>query len=461
MLTTVNFMNRAATVNTSVYTDKATDKDTLAARGNIPAQSHSVGKTQRTAGHHGAIVIGAGQAGLSMSYCLTAQGIDTIILEQSGRIAENWRSGRWDSFCLVTPNWQCQLPGFSYQGSDPDGFMVKEEIIEYLESYRAFFNPTIIFNSPVISLTKQADVFTVITANAIYTADQVVIACGSYHEPRIPACAQKLPTHIAQVHSQFYKNPQQLPPGDVLVVGTGQSGAQIAEDLHLAGRRVHLCVGPAPRVNRRYRGKDVVNWLEEMGYYQTTLETHPDGKNAVHSTNHYVTGRDGGRDLNLRIFAEQGMQLYGALRDADAENLWFKDDLQQNLDYADQVAARIVESIEAYIQKNGIDAPADTNIHSTFLPPLVDHLELSGSGINSVVWCTGFNMRFEWIKLPVLNDGYPQQKRGVTDVEGLYFLGLNWMHTWGSGRFYHVGRDAEYLSNIMAQVALKTTQQAD
>lgn len=457
----VNFMNRAATINSALYSAKATSNDTFAPKFNNPTQPHSDGKPQRAVGHVSAIVIGAGQAGLSMSYCLTQQGIDNIILEKSSRIAENWRSGRWDSFCLVTPNWQCQLPGFSYQGSDPDGFMVKEEIIEYLESYRAFFNPTIIFDSPVISLTKNADVFTVITADAIYTADQVVIACGSYHEPRIPACAQKLPAHIAQVHSQFYKNPQQLPPGDVLVVGTGQSGAQIAEDLHLAGRRVHLCVGPAPRVNRRYRGKDVVNWLEEMGYYQTTLETHPDGKNAVHSTNHYVTGRDGGRDLNLRFFAEQGMQLYGGLRDADAENLWFKDDLQQNLDYADQVAARIVESIEAYIQKNAIEAPADTNIHNTYLPPLVDHLDVAASGIQAVVWCTGFNMRFEWIKLPVLAEGYPQQKRGVTDVEGLYFLGLNWMHTWGSGRFYHVGRDAEYLSNIMAQVSLKTTQQAD
>lgn len=451
-------MNRAATVNSTAYSNAATDTDPLAPKLVNPAQTQSGGKTLCAGGHHSAIVIGAGQAGMAMSYCLTQQGINNIILEKSSRIAENWRSGRWDSFCLVTPNWQCQLPGFSYPGSDPDGFMVNEEIIDYLEGYRAFFNPTIIFNSPVISLTKQADVFTVITADAIYTADQVVIACGSYHEPRIPACAQKLPAHIAQVHSQFYKNPQQLPPGDVLVVGTGQSGAQIAEDLHLAGRRVHLCVGPAPRVNRRYRGKDVVNWLEEMGYYQTTLETHPDGKNAVHSTNHYVTGRDGGRDLNLRIFAEQGMQLYGALQDADAEKLWFKDDLKQNLDYADQVAARIVESIEAYIQKNAIAAPADTNIHSTFLPPLVDHLELSGSGINSVVWCTGFNMRFEWIKLPVLQAGYPVQKRGVTDVEGLYFLGLNWMHTWGSGRFYHVGRDAEYLSEVMTKMAAKTAR---
>lgn len=419
---------------------------------------HPINPTeQKTAkNHYPAIVIGAGQAGLSMSYCLTQQGIDNIILEKSSRVAENWRSQRWDTFCLVTPNWQCQLPGFAYQGPDPDGFMVKEEIVDYIESYRAFFNPTVIFNSPVISLSKHGDLFTLITAEAIYTAEQVVIACGSYHEPRIPAAAQKMPAHIAHVHSNFYKNPEQLPEGEVLVVGTGQSGCQIAEDLHLAGRRVHLCVGPAPRVNRRYRGKDVVNWLEEMGYYQTTLETHPDGKNAVHSTNHYVTGRDGGRDLNLRVFAQQGMQLYGGLKDAEGSQLFFKDDLKHNLDYADQVAQRIIDSIEAYIQKNGLEAPADTNIYSDYLPEIMHELDLTHTQINSVVWCTGFNMRFEWIKLPVLAEGYPKQQRGVTEVEGLYFLGLNWMYTWGSGRFYHVGRDAEYLSEVMLRVHSRT-----
>jgi putative flavoprotein involved in K+ transport len=328
--------------------------------------------------------------------------------------------------------------------------MVKDEIVDYLESYRAFFNPQIIFNSPVISLSKNGDLFTLVTADTIYTANQVVIACGSYHEPRIPALAKKMPAHIAHVHSNFYKNPAQLPPGDVLVVGTGQSGCQIAEDLHLAGRKVHLCVGPAPRVNRRYRGRDVVNWLDDMGYYNTTLETHPDGKNAVHSTNHYVTGRDGGRDLNLRIFAEQGMKLYGVLKDTDGERLFFKDDLKQNLDYADQVAARIVKSIEEYIQKNGIAAPEDDNVHSDYLPDIVTELELASSGINSVVWSTGFAMRFDWINLPVLEEsGHPKQKRGVTDTAGLYFIGLNWMHTWGSGRFYQVGRDAEYLSEVM------------
>ena len=406
--------------------------------------------------HHSVIIIGAGQAGLSMSYCLAQQGVENIILEKSSHIADNWRSERWDTFCLVTPNWQCQLPGFPYQGNDPDGFMVKDEIIEYLESYRASFNPSIIFNSPVISLSKNGDLFTVITAQTIYTADQVVIACGSYHEPRIPAMAKKMPEYIAHVHSNFYKNPDQLPVGEVMVVGTGQSGCQIAEDLHLAGRKVHLCVGPAPRVNRRYRGRDVVKWLDDMGYYNTTLETHPDGKNAVHSTNHYVTGRDGGRDLNLRIFAEQGMKLYGVLKDCDGTKLFFNHDLKDNLDYADRVAQRIVDSIEDYIQKNNLVAPPDNNVKSEYLPEIVTELNLATTNINSVVWSTGFNMRFEWINLPVFEEnGHPKQKRGITDVSGLYFIGLNWMHTWGSGRFYQVGRDAEYLSEVILGVNSK------
>ncbi len=403
--------------------------------------------------HYPAIIIGAGQAGLSMSYCLAQQGIENIILEKSSHVADNWRTQRWDTFCLVTPNWQCQLPGFPYQGSDPDGFMVKDEIVEYLESYRAFFNPQIIFNSPVISLTKNGDVFTVITEKTLFSADQVIIACGSYHEPRIPAMAKKMPEHIAHVHSNFYKNPEQLPAGDVMVVGTGQSGCQIAEDLHLAGRKVHLCVGPAPRVNRRYRGRDVVKWLDDMGYYNTTLETHPDGKNAIHSTNHYVTGRDGGRDLNLRVFAEQGMKLYGSLKDSDSTHLFFNDDLKVNLDYADQVAQRIVDSIESFIQKNEIVAPPDDNLYSDYLPEIITEMDIRSSHINSVVWSTGFNMRFEWINLPVFEkSGHPKQTRGITDISGLYFLGLNWMHTWGSGRFYQVGRDAEYLSDAIVRV---------
>ncbi len=412
--------------------------------------------------HYPVIIIGAGQAGLSMSWCLQESGIEHLLLEAGDTICQNWDRQRWDNFCLVTPNWQCQLPGFPYQGDDPDGFMVKEQILEYLKAYYDSFKPPVLFNCSVQSLTKKEELFSLQTNKGHFIAEQVVFACGSYHEAKIPALAHAMPHSIKHVHSSDYKNANTLPPGEVMVVGTGQSGCQIAEDLHLEGRQVHLCVGSAPRVNRRYRGKDVVKWLDEMGYYQTTIADHPEGEHAHHATNHYVTGRDGGRDLNLRIFAEQGMKLYGKLSGASESQLFFNDDLKRHLDYADEVAERITQTIEDYIQKNHIEAPEDDNIHSDYCPASPTSLDLTQTNITSVVWSTGFKMKFDWIKLPVFDvNGYPKTKRGVTDIPGAYFLGLNWMNTWGSGRFYHVGRDAEYLRDkICAEnsVAPKSSQ---
>lgn len=411
--------------------------------------------------HYSVIVVGAGQAGLSMSYCLEQQNIDHLVLEKTQQIASNWRNERWDAFCLVTPNWQCQLPGHRYEGDDPKGFMVKDQIIEYIQSYYEKFKPPVVFGVEVQQLIRVNDVYYFHTSKGTYSADQVVIACGSYHQANVLPFAKKLPEHIQQIHSKDYKNPQQLQEGAILVVGTGQSGCQIAEDLHLAGRRVHLSVGTAPRVNRFYRGRDVVEWLEMMGYYETTIDQHPDGENAPHNTNHYVTGRDGGRDLNLRIFAEQGMKLYGKLKYIEEGRIGFLDDLKQNLDKADEVARQIREKIEAYIQAHQILAPEDKNIHSDFCPEIKSAIDIEQEAISSVVWATGFKTRFDWIKLPAFNHhGHPIQNRGVSPEPGLYFLGLNWMNTWGSGRFFHVGRDAEYLAKIISEFRLQESRAA-
>ncbi|MFT7405809.1 MSMEG_0569 family flavin-dependent oxidoreductase [Zhongshania sp.] len=401
--------------------------------------------------HYSSIIIGAGQAGLATSYWLSKQNIDHLILEKSDCIAPNWRSQRWDSFCLVTPNWQCQLPGMPYSGNDPDGFMVKDDVIAYLENYYRYTRAPVFFNSPVNRLEKNGGRYFIETPTRQFIADHVVIACGSYHLPNILPAATAMPDHIEHIHSSNYKNSEQLPAGEIMVVGTGQSGCQIAEDLHLKDRKVHLCVGTAPRVNRRYRGKDVVNWLDAMNYYETTIDKHPEGDNAPNATNHYVTGRDGGRDINLRIFAEQGMQLYGRLKRCDAAVLQFHNDLATNLNYADAVAKRIRDSIERHIQENSIEAPADDNIDSDFLPYHCEQLDLNQSKITAVVWATGFSSDYSWLKLPVFKDnGQPIQSRGISPEPGLYFVGLNWMNTWGSGRFYHVGRDAEHICNAIA-----------
>ncbi|MCA1993977.1 MAG: NAD(P)-binding domain-containing protein, partial [Coleofasciculus sp. S288] len=280
--------------------------------------------------HYSVVIVGGGQAGLSMSYCLKERGLDHIVFEKN-RIGYSWRSKRWDSFCLVTPNWQCKLPGYSYPGDDSHGFMKKDEIIKYIEDYAASFDPPVKEGVEVLKLRKNGSqgVFELTTSIGVYTADQVVVASGSYHLPKVPKIAERLPETIVQLHSSEYKSPQLLPDKSVLVVGTGQSGCQIAEDLHLAGKKVHLCVGGAPRSPRRYRGKDVVDWLDQMGYYDLSIDEHPQKEKVRNKANHYVTGRDGGREIDLRQFALEGMQLHGRLKNISSGNLEFWSDLKQ------------------------------------------------------------------------------------------------------------------------------------
>lgn len=389
------------------------------------------------------IIIGGGQAGLAMSYILKQREIDHLIFEKH-QIGHAWRHQRWDSFCLVTPNWQCKLPGYSYAGDDPEGFMAKDEIVQYLENYAQRFHPPIQEGVTVSQLSQNEKGFHLMTSQGDYEAEQVVIATGGYHTPNIPRLAERLPPQIMQLHSVEYKNPQSL-PDRVLVVGTGQSGCQIAEDLHLAGKSVHLATGSAPRAPRRYRGKDVVEWLDLMGYYDLPIDDHPQKETVRHKTNHYLTGRDGGRDIDLRRFALQGMQLYGRLADITEGTISFQDNLQQNLDQADAAAERIKGNIDEFIANNGIDAPVESPYQPVWQPKNPP-LSLNIEEIEAVIWCTGFHSNFRWVKLPVFDgEGEPVHHRGVTPVEGAYFLGLPWLYTWGSGRFCGVGQDATYL----------------
>lgn len=397
-------------------------------------------------------IVGGGQAGLSMSYCLKERGLDHIIFEKN-RIGYSWRSKRWDSFCLVTPNWQCQLPGYPYPGDDSHGFMEKDKIVKYIEDYAASFAPPIKEGVEVLRVCKNDSqgVFELTTSIGDYTADQVVIAVGSYHLPKMPRMAERLPKHIVQLHSSEYKNPQSLPNKDVLVVGTGQSGCQIAEDLHLAGKKVHLCVGGAPRSPRIYRGKDVVDWLDQMGYYDLSIDEHPQKEKVRIKANHYVTGRDGGREIDLRQFALEGMKLYGRMKNISSSYFEVWGDLKQNLDGADAVAEGIKKTIDGFIEKNQIPAPTAPLYQPVWEPEEeVLTLDYEKANIGAVIWCTGYQSDFSWIDIPVFDGkGYPGHKRGVTDVRGLYFLGLPWLYTWGSGRFSGIARDANYLTDYI------------
>jgi putative flavoprotein involved in K+ transport len=402
--------------------------------------------------HFPVIVVGAGQAGLSTSYCLQQRGIEHVVLEANA-VGHSWRTERWDTFCLVTPNWQCKLPGHSYSGPDPFGFMGRDEIVRYLEDYARAFQPPLETGVRVTSLVERRGRFELETSAGAFSAAQVVVAVGSYHLKSVPPMASGLPANVLQLHSAHYRNPESLPPGAVLVVGSGQSGCQIAEDLHLAGRKVHLAVGNAPRCARRYRGKDVVEWLDDMRYYDIPIDQHPNREQVRDRANHYVTGRDGGHDLDLRQFALEGMKLYGPLRAIEDGQCRFGAELKRNLDSADDVYRSINRSIDQFIAEHGVTAPEGLPYRPPWEPSEeVTTLDVASAGISAVVWCVGFGSDFRWIELPLFDErGYPEHDRGVTPVPGLYFIGLPWLHTWGSGRFSGVGRDAEYLATRIAE----------
>ena len=396
-------------------------------------------------------VVGGGQAGLSASWFLTRSGVEHVVLERQ-TAAHEWQDHRWDSFTLVTPNVQCRLPGFPYPGDQPYGFMTRDETTAYLAEYVRRTSPPLRERTTVRELRQDGEGGFVLELEtpdgpAVLEAEQVVVAVGGYHDPRVPRLAERLPAGLVQVHSSTYKSAAALPEGAVLVVGTGQSGAQIAEDLHLAGREVHLVVGSAPRCARRYRGRDCLDWLEEMGLYDVPVEDTPGGLREREKTNHYMTGRDGGRDIDLRRFALEGMSLYGRLVGAAGPRLAFAPTLEASLDRADRVAEDIKDAIDGHIARRGIEAPTEaryTPVWRPYAEPAT--LDLDEAGITSVVWATGFVPDFRWVRVPVFDGrGAVGHHRGVTAVDGLHFLGLPWLHTWGSGRFAGLTRDAEHV----------------
>lgn len=399
------------------------------------------------------VIVGGGQAGLSLSYDLLQRGVDHLVIERDS-VAHEWRNGRWDNFTLVTPNWHCVLPGYPYAGDDPDGFMKRDEVYDWVCGFADSFDAPVVEGVAVQHVEQLPDGgFRVVTSAGTVIAKTVVAAVGGYHRPVVPAWAEDLPASITQVHSHLYRNAAQLPAGPVLVVGTGQSGTQIAEDLHLEGRAVHLAVGKAPRVARFYRGKDCMTWLADMGVYDVSIGSRGFGKRE--STNHYVTGRDGGRDIDLRAFANEGMVLHGRATGIVDGTLEFDESLAASLDYADSVAESIKNDIDAYIERERIDAP-DEDRYRPVWKPQPGPSEVALDEIASIVWAVGFRADWGWISsLDVIDEhNLPLHNRGITEVPGFFFLGLPWLNTWGSGRFHAIARDAEHLAAAVAdQVA--------
>lgn len=399
--------------------------------------------------HTGTAIVGGGQAGLSVSHELLAAGEDHVVLEKD-TVVHQWRDARWDNFTLVTPNWHCRLPGYAYEGPLPDGFMGRDEVYGWVRGYADSFDFPVAEGVAVTLVTRDAPdgPFHLTTSAGTITADRVVSTTGGYHTPSYPSWASDLPDRITQIHSHDYRNPDQLPDGGVLVVGTGQSGTQIAEDLFIAGRTVHLALGHAPRVARFYRGMDCMTWLARMGIYDIPAETR--GLSKRESTNHYVTGRDGGRDIDLRAFALRGMGLHGRALGVQDGSIVFDDTVAEKLDHADSVAESIKNDIDAFIEREGIDAPVERRYEPVWTPES-DPGPLPLDGIGTVIWSNGFRSDWSWLgDLPVLDaHGHPAHDRGETAVPGFFFIGLPWLHTWGSGRFLGVAEDARHIVSRM------------
>jgi len=401
------------------------------------------------------IIIGGGQAGLSTSYFLCQMGHEHLVLERASQAGSVWRNDRWDSFTLLTPNWSIKLPGMSYSGNNPDGFLTRNELVAYFEKYIENFDLPVQYNTSVTEVTqmKDGEGYLIKTNDKTFQAKNVVVATGQFQTPKIPGFSANIPRHVLQIHSGQYRNPGQLPDGAVLIVGSAQSGTQIAEELHQSGRTVYLCVGSAPRVPRRYRGRDIFEWLNLTGFTERTVDKLP-SPNAKFAGNPHLSGRDGGRTINLHLFARDGVKLLGHLIGADDGKINLAPDLKESLARADKAEADIIAMIDQFIEKNGINAPHETlpKHQDGYVLEEITELDLKAANINTIIWAIGYKFDYSLVKLQVTDeDGYPIQQRGVTQFPGLYFVGLSWLHKHKSPLLMGVGEDADYIASHITE----------
>jgi putative flavoprotein involved in K+ transport len=399
------------------------------------------------------VIIGGGHAGLTMSYYLSQRGREHVILER-GRVAERWRSERWDSFCFQFPNWTIELPGYKYQCDDPDAFAPCHEVVRFLDGYADLIKAPVRCGVEVTSLERAADSghYLLTTNRTAIEAANVVIATGPYQRAVIPVMSSDVPKNIFQVHSSGYRNPNQLPTGAVLVVGSGASGCQIADDLQQSGRQVYLAVGRHSRTPRRYRDKDFAYWGAALKRPEQIVDTVP--LNLRKGSEVLLTGVNGGYDVDLRSMAACGIVLLGHLQGINDGNLMLAHDLEQNLARGDESFENFKKAVDDHVTKNGLEAPkaqqSDTssNIGKAISTP-VAHLNFKDAGVSAIVWASGFRCEFDWVKLPIFDDGgEPLHRRGVTQFPGIYFLGLRWLYKRKSAFLLRAGpaEDAAYLA---------------
>ncbi len=400
------------------------------------------------------VVIGGGQAGLAMSQSLTRHGLAHVVLERH-RIAERWRSERWDSLRFQFPNWAMRLPNFGYTGDRPDEYAPRDDVVRFIESFADFIQAPVRTGVDVRTLHHGPDGrFRLGTADATIEADNVVIATGPYQQPMIPAAATQL-GGVFQTTASAYRNPEQLPPGAVLVVGAGASGCQIAEELLQAGRMVFLSVGPHRRLPRRYRGRDIIWWIGALGLDEKIAD-----EQAVRQPPLLISGANGGHTVDLRAYAARGMRLLGRVLDARDGVVSLATDLPELLAAGDETYRNFIRGADAHVERTGISLPDDEGDRSTEWRPEADtpqRLNLRNAGIGTVLWATGYRYAFDWVHLDVFAPSanpsarLPVQKRGVTSIPGAYFLGLSHMYKTKSSFLSGVGEDAEFLGEHIAR----------
>ena len=394
-------------------------------------------------------IIGAGQAGLATSWYLTQARIDHVVLE-AGCVAETWRSRRWDSFCLVTPNWTVQMPGAKYAGPDPDGFMSLAELVDYFHSYATSLDAPVEENSAITALETDDDGFLISLGSRKLKARTVVVATGAYQRPHRPSGTEALPSDVVQLFAEEYTNPAALPPGAVLIVGSGQTGCQLAEEIHESGRKVFLACGRCVWVPRRLQGHDIVWWMVESGYMDRGPEKLPSPLARLLG-NPQATGHHGGRDLNFRVLHDMGVELLGRYIGAEGSRLSFADDLAASVDFGDARLVDLLKYIEASCTANGTSPPT-----LEMPPPLRiktrTEVDIAHDGIGTVIWTSGYRPDYGWVKLPVFDGmGFPVQTDGRTSVPGLYFMGVHWMRKNKSSILYGVGEDAEVVARHIVE----------
>lgn len=400
--------------------------------------------------HTETIIVGAGQAGLALSRCLTERGREHVLLER-GRIGERWRSQRWESLRLLTPNWMTRLPGHRYDGPDPDGFMTRGEVISLLEEYAHSFDAPVLDETTVWSVAPDDDGWKVVTDSELWLAANVVIATGHCDVPHVPGGAAGLSPRITQVTPSGYRDPESLPAGGVLVVGASATGVQLADEIRRAGREVVVAVGHHNRLPRSYRGRDVMWWLDRLGILDRSITDMPDPDAARRETSLQLVGRPKDESLDLGILARHGVRLAGRFLDAEGARLRFAGDLRQVTAEADDRLERLLERIDRHVASHGLGDrfPRDRSLRRLNLQDDgAEDLDLVGEGISTILWATGFRREYHWLHAPVLDErGEIVHERGRTPMSGLYVLGMQFLTRRRSSFIDGVGRDAEEIAD--------------